>query len=66
MLITKTALSGATIIDPELQTDNRGFFARTFSREDFAEAGLDPMVEQCSLAYNHRAGTVRGLSLIHI
>ena len=61
MLITKTALSGATIIDPELQTDSRGFFARTFSWEDFAGAGLDPMVEQCSLAYNHRAGTVRGM-----
>ena len=61
MLLTRTALPGATIIDLDVKSDSRGFFARTFCREEFAQAGLDPMVEQCSLAYNHLAGTVRGM-----
>ena len=61
MLLIQTALPGATLVDPELKPDGRGFFARTFCREEFAAAGLDPMVEQCSVAYNHLAGTVRGM-----
>ncbi len=61
MLFTQTLLSGATLIDLDSKPDSRGFFARTFCREEFAQAGLDPMVEQCSLAYNHTAGTIRGM-----
>ncbi len=61
MLFTQTLLSGATLIDLDSKPDSRGFFARTFCRKEFAEAGLDPMVEQCGLAYNHTAGTIRGL-----
>lgn len=61
MLLTQTALPGATLIDLDVRSDSRGFFARTFCRDEFARAGLDPMVEQCSLAYNHVAGTVRGM-----
>ena len=57
MLLTKTTLTGATIVDLELRNDDRGFFARTFCQEEFAKAGLDPMVEQCNLAYNHLGGT---------
>jgi len=61
MLLSETALNGAVIIDLELKTDERGFFARTFSRREFADAGLDPMVEQCNLSFNHAAGTLRGM-----
>ena len=32
MLLTPTALSGATLVDPDIKPDNRGFFARTFCR----------------------------------
>jgi dTDP-4-dehydrorhamnose 3,5-epimerase len=59
--ITTTGLVGPAVIDLELKSDDRGFFARTFCREEFAEAGLEPMVEQCNLSYNHRAGTLRGM-----
>jgi dTDP-4-dehydrorhamnose 3,5-epimerase len=61
MRLTSTALAGATIVDLELREDDRGFFARTFCREEFATAGLEPLVEQCNLSYNHRAGTLRGM-----
>ena len=61
MFLTQTALPGAMLIDLELKPDSRGFFARTFCREELSQAGLDPMVEQCGVAYNHLAGTVRGM-----
>jgi dTDP-4-dehydrorhamnose 3,5-epimerase len=41
--------------------DERGFFARTFCRDEFAAHGLDPRVAQCSVSYNRHAGTLRGL-----
>jgi dTDP-4-dehydrorhamnose 3,5-epimerase len=59
--ITTTALAGPAIIDLELKQDERGFFARSFDRELFAAAGLEPVVEQCNVSYNHRAGTLRGM-----
>jgi dTDP-4-dehydrorhamnose 3,5-epimerase len=60
---TTTDIPGVAIIDLELREDDRGFFARTFCREEFTEAGLDPLVEQCNLSFNHRAGTLRGMHL---
>ena len=41
--------------------DERGFFARTFSREEFASAGLDDTIAQCSISFNAKPGTLRGL-----
>ena len=61
MIITSTELPGPAIVDLEIRSDERGGFARTFCREEFTEAGLDPAVEQCNLSYNHVAGTVRGM-----
>jgi dTDP-4-dehydrorhamnose 3,5-epimerase len=61
MKITTTALAGAAIIELEQRTDERGFFARTYCRQEFLDAGLEPAVEQCNLSYNHRAGTLRGM-----
>ena len=61
MIFTATALPGPVIVDIERHHDSRGFFARTFARKDFADAGLEPLVEQCSLSFNAAAGTVRGM-----
>jgi dTDP-4-dehydrorhamnose 3,5-epimerase len=58
-----TDIPGVAIIDLELREDDRGFFARTFCREEFLAAGLEPLVEQCNLSFNHRAGTLRGMHL---
>ena len=61
MIISTTPLEGPAIIDLELKQDERGFFARSFDRKSFAAAGLEPVVEQCNVSFNHRAGTLRGM-----
>jgi len=49
------------IIDLELREDYRGFFARSFDSAEFAAAGLEPVVDQCNISFNHRIGTLRGM-----
>ena len=61
MNISTIPLQGVAVVDLERKEDDRGFFARTFDREQFAAAGLEPLVEQCNLSFNHRAGTLRGM-----
>lgn len=61
MLFTETRLKGAHLIQLEPLEDDRGFFSRTFCREEFERHGLNPCVAQCSLSYNYRKGTLRGL-----
>lgn len=63
MRIRTTPIEGVAIIELEKREDNRGFFARTYDRAEFAAAGLEPAVEQCNLSYNNVAGTVRGMHL---
>ncbi|MVA77267.1 dTDP-4-dehydrorhamnose 3,5-epimerase [Auraticoccus sp. F435] len=63
MKISTTAIDGVAVIDLERREDDRGFFARTFCAEEFAAAGLEPVVDQCNLSGNHRAGTLRGMHL---
>ncbi len=48
-------------IHPERMTDERGFFARTWCAEEFKEAGLDARLVQCSISFNARKGTLRGM-----
>jgi len=60
MRIRKTPLMGAALVDLEPIEDERGFFARSFCRQEFTEAGLDPLVEQASISFNQKAGTMRG------
>ena len=61
MNISTTPLQGAAVLDLERKEDDRGFFARTFDRKEFADAWLEPLVEQCNLSFNHKAGTLRGM-----
>jgi len=61
MIFRETPLPGAWLLEPERFEDERGFFARTYCREEFAARGLDPTVAQCSVSFNHRRGTLRGL-----
>ncbi|MDQ1286681.1 MAG: dTDP-4-dehydrorhamnose 3,5-epimerase [Actinomycetota bacterium] len=63
MIITTTDVPGVAIVDLKLLEDDRGFFARSFCRQEFIDAGLEPLVEQCNLSYNHKAGTLRGMHM---
>ena len=61
MIFTETKLKGAFIIDLERREDARGFFARAFCQNEFAEHGLKPVIAQANLAFNKRKGTLRGM-----
>jgi len=61
VIFTTTPIEGVAVLDLETRSDDRGFFARSFCQEEFADHGLLPMVEQCNIAYNFKAGTLRGM-----
>jgi dTDP-4-dehydrorhamnose 3,5-epimerase len=61
MMFRETDVAGAFEISPELKPDERGFFARTWCRNEFEDRGLNPRLEQCSISFNTRKGTLRGL-----
>jgi dTDP-4-dehydrorhamnose 3,5-epimerase len=56
-----TPLAGAFLIEPEFKEDERGFFARTWCQREFTEHGLTSRLVQCSISYNRRKGTLRGM-----
>jgi dTDP-4-dehydrorhamnose 3,5-epimerase len=56
-----TTLAGAYVIEQERHADERGFFARTWCAREFAAHGLETGLAQCSVSFNHRRGTLRGL-----
>lgn len=58
---TETALKGAFLIEPTRNEDERGFFARVFCLQEFARQGLETNVAQCSISFNPRKGTLRGM-----
>lgn len=55
------SLDGVWRITPELHEDHRGFFARTFCREEFQRQGLCVDFPQSSRSFNYRKGTLRGM-----
>jgi dTDP-4-dehydrorhamnose 3,5-epimerase len=61
VILHATTIAGAWVVEPEPQHDSRGFFARTFERDTFAAYGLEANWVQCSVSFNARRGTVRGL-----
>jgi dTDP-4-dehydrorhamnose 3,5-epimerase len=63
MLIRSLAIPGPCVIEPQRHTDERGFFARTYSRDDFADAGLDLDIVESSVSFNRAPGTLRGMHL---
>jgi dTDP-4-dehydrorhamnose 3,5-epimerase len=61
MIFRRLAVPDARVIELEPHRDERGFFARTWCRREFREEGLETTVAQCSLSYNRRRGTLRGM-----
>jgi dTDP-4-dehydrorhamnose 3,5-epimerase len=54
-------IEGAHQVELEPHPDERGFFARTWCREEFARHGIEELPAQCSISWNARAGTLRGM-----
>jgi dTDP-4-dehydrorhamnose 3,5-epimerase len=61
MTFTETPLGGAFVVDPEPTHDERGYFARTWCKCEFEKRGLNPQWVQCSISFNSKAGTLRGM-----
>jgi dTDP-4-dehydrorhamnose 3,5-epimerase len=61
MLFKPLGLAGAFVIEPERHMDSRGHFARTFCAEEFRNQGLDTRIVQCSVSFNRKKGTLRGM-----
>ena len=61
MIFTETKLKGAFVIELERRDDERGFFARSFCRQEFQQRGMNPLIAQSGIAKNRKKGTVRGM-----
>lgn len=61
MRIEGLPLRDLRLVHLDRNIDERGFFARTFSRNVFAEQGLADCSLECSLSHNRSAGTLRGM-----
>lgn len=61
MLFSDTYIVDAKLIEPEPHYDERGFFARTWCRKEFARHGMHAIFVQSGVSYNRKAGTLRGL-----
>ena len=61
MIFEETAIGGCFVITLEPRGDERGAFARTMCREEFARHGLCGEFVQQNMSVTALAGTVRGL-----
>jgi dTDP-4-dehydrorhamnose 3,5-epimerase len=61
MIMTETKLNGVYMIEPERLEDGRGFFARTWCEREFKATGINPKLAQCSISFNRKKGTLRGM-----
>jgi dTDP-4-dehydrorhamnose 3,5-epimerase len=61
MKFHETELEGVLVLELELLEDERGFFARSWSPEEFVAHGLNPHIAQCNVSFNRLKGTVRGM-----
>ena len=65
MIFHETSLKDARRIELKKIGDDRGFFARTFCKEEFESAGLLIDFAQHNTSFNREAGTLRGLHFQH-
>ena len=61
MIFSETKLKDAFLIEPERKEDHRGFFARTWCQQEFEDHGLNSKLVQCSVSFNKKKGTLRGM-----
>ncbi|QEA39575.1 dTDP-4-dehydrorhamnose 3,5-epimerase [Pistricoccus aurantiacus] len=61
MKFHETNLNDAWLIELEPRGDDRGHFARTMCRDEFAEHGLIADFKQQNMSFSAQRGTLRGL-----
>lgn len=65
MIFSETALKGSFIISLEPYSDERGWFARTWCKKEFAAIGYDKEWVQLNHSFTIDKGTVRGMHFQH-
>jgi len=61
MTFHETKIPGVLEIHLERRFDERGFFARAWCQKELEAHGLNPRLVQCSISFNPRKGTLRGM-----
>ena len=63
MIFTETVLQGAYSIQIETKEDERGYFGRTYCRNEFAALNINFSIAQTNISYNKTNGTLRGMHM---
>ena len=63
MKILETNIKNSFLIETEKINDDRGFFTRVWDKEIFEKLSMITNVEQCSISFNHKKGTLRGMHM---
>lgn len=61
MIFTPTKLQGAYILEVKKIEDERGFFGRSWCKQELEAHGLNANVVQANVSYNKVKGTLRGM-----
>ena len=61
MKFEQTKLAGSYVVDILATTDERGWFARTFDKEEFKQIGFNGEWVQLNHSFTNKKGTVRGM-----
>lgn len=61
MIFTPTTLPGSFLIDITLIKDDRGWFARTYCKDQFLQIGHHKEWVQLNHSYTNKKGTIRGM-----
>ena len=63
MNILETKIKDSFLIKTEKIHDNRGFFTRLWDKEIFEKLNMITNVQQCSVSFNLKKGTLRGMHM---
>lgn len=61
MRFVKTRIDDVFIIEPDTETDDGGFCARSWCQHEFEFLGLNKKPVQSNISFNKKRGTLRGL-----
>lgn len=61
MKAVETKIPGVLIIEPDVHGDHRGYFMETYSKQKYAELGIDAEFVQDNMSFSAQKGTLRGL-----
>ena len=61
MKFEETKLVGSYVIHPDTIADERGWFTRTFDKEEFRKINFDGEWVQMNHSFTNNAGTIRGM-----